>query len=181
MVKFIVTAGFLGVIPFMPGTFGSLPGLLCFRLVHMLSYGLMGVRGVTVGTMLLQLMCVLGAFVAGVRLTNSYIQSREVYDADPKEVVIDEVVGQWLVYVLVAPLSVFEIPQLNGFFVSVVAPFIFFRFFDIFKPWPICWVDKNVDGGLGVMLDDVVAALFAALFYYGFVLFAFDGPKVPGA
>jgi phosphatidylglycerophosphatase A len=41
--------------------------------------------------------------------------------------------------------------------------FILFRFFDILKPWPIGWVDKHVSGGFGIMIDDVVAGVFAFL------------------
>ena len=46
-------------------------------------------------------------------------------------------------------------------YVSVFIGFILFRLFDIFKPWPISWLDKNVGGGLGIMIDDVVAGLAA--------------------
>lgn len=50
---------------------------------------------------------------------------------------------------------------------NVVLGFVLFRLFDIAKPWPISWVDKKVDGGLGIMLDDVLAALMAAACLYG--------------
>ena len=43
----------------------------------------------------------------------------------------------------------------------VIAGFVLFRLFDIFKPWPVSWLDRNVHGGLGIMLDDAVAGLFA--------------------
>ena len=45
----------------------------------------------------------------------------------------------------------------------VVAGFILFRLFDILKPWPISWVDRRVHGGIGIMLDDVIAGVFAAV------------------
>ena len=48
-------------------------------------------------------------------------------------------------------------------------PFVLFRIFDIFKPWPINYIDSNVKGGLGVMLDDVVAAIFASVMHYALV------------
>jgi phosphatidylglycerophosphatase A len=44
---------------------------------------------------------------------------------------------------------------------AVVAGFILFRFFDIIKPWPIKWIDQHVEGGLGIMLDDVLAGIMA--------------------
>ncbi|PIV99166.1 MAG: phosphatidylglycerophosphatase A, partial [Deltaproteobacteria bacterium CG17_big_fil_post_rev_8_21_14_2_50_51_6] len=49
--------------------------------------------------------------------------------------------------------------------------FVLFRIFDIVKPWPISFLDKKVAGGLGIMVDDLVAALFAAICLYGFSLF----------
>lgn len=72
---------------------------------------------------------------------------------DPGDVVIDEVVGMWLV------LLPFAQPSLELFVVA----FILFRLFDIFKPWPISKVEATIPGGLGIMLDDVVAALWALL------------------
>lgn len=64
---------------------------------------------------------------------------------------IDEVVGQWIV-LLVVPLN----PLIY------VGAFVAFRFFDILKPWPTGWVDRNIHGGTGVMLDDVLAGIQGA-------------------
>ncbi|MCQ8117810.1 phosphatidylglycerophosphatase A family protein [Methylomonas rosea] len=55
---------------------------------------------------------------------------------------------------------------------SLLAGFVLFRLFDIVKPWPIKWLDKHVHGGFGIMLDDVVAGIFAALI----MRFWFDFP-----
>jgi phosphatidylglycerophosphatase A len=71
---------------------------------------------------------------------------------DPGAVVIDEVAGQWLV-LLAAP------PDLAVWAIA----FVLFRIFDIGKPWPVGWADRHVHGGLGIMLDDVLAAGYAAL------------------
>lgn len=68
---------------------------------------------------------------------------------DPREVVIDEVAGQWLVLAFVPPEPLF---YLVGFAV--------FRLLDIWKPFPAGWADRNLGGGLGVMADDVLAALY---------------------
>jgi phosphatidylglycerophosphatase A len=46
---------------------------------------------------------------------------------------------------------------------SLILGFVLFRFFDIFKPWPISWLDKKVSGGLGIMIDDIVAGIASAL------------------
>lgn len=71
---------------------------------------------------------------------------------DPKEVVVDEVAGQWLVLA--------AIPADPALF---ALGFVLFRIFDIFKPWPVRWADRQVGGGLGIMLDDLLAALYGAL------------------
>jgi phosphatidylglycerophosphatase A len=77
--------------------------------------------------------------------------SRAKGEDDPKECVIDELAAQWIVCAF-APLS------LLGFFLA----FVLFRLFDIFKPWPINLVEERVPGGLGIMADDVVAAVMAS-------------------
>ena len=74
---------------------------------------------------------------------------------DPGFVVIDEVVGQSLTFVFVSTVM----PSLWMFLIGFVA----FRFFDIVKVWPACYFDKKVQNASGVMLDDVVAGLYASL------------------
>jgi phosphatidylglycerophosphatase A len=71
---------------------------------------------------------------------------------DPQWVVVDEVVGQWLA-LSVVPFS------FSGFALA----FVLFRFFDILKPWPVSWADRHVPGALGIMLDDLLAGLYAAV------------------
>ena len=78
---------------------------------------------------------------------------------DPSLVVIDEVVGQVLAFVFVA-----SVPSTWGMFVM---GFALFRFFDITKIWPACYFDRKVENAYGVMLDDVVAGLYAGLVLYG--------------
>jgi len=53
---------------------------------------------------------------------------------------------------------------------TIIAGFILFRIFDILKPWPIRWIDRQIGGGLGIMLDDVLAAVFAGALLWLFVL-----------
>lgn len=82
---------------------------------------------------------------------------------DPSWVVIDEWVGLMIASLLCSTILDF------------VVAFILFRLFDIWKPWPISWIDKTVHGAHGIMLDDVLAgiislAIFGLLSYYGFVL-----------
>ena len=71
---------------------------------------------------------------------------------DPRPVVIDEIVGQLLALTAV-PLHP----------VPILLSFLLFRFFDIFKPFPANWIDRHLCGGWGIMLDDVVAGLYAWL------------------
>ena len=94
-------------------------------------------------------------FVLGMVYTARYLRQEES-NADPQWIVIDEVVGLWITLAVV-PLS----------FLWYVVGFGLFRFFDIFKPWPIGWVDRNVPGALGIMLDDVIAGLCAAAVLLG--------------
>ena len=71
---------------------------------------------------------------------------------DPGAIVIDEVAGQWLVLVAI-PLDP----------LAYALALLLFRIFDIWKPWPVRWADRHVQGGLGIMLDDLLAAVYAVL------------------
>ena len=75
-----------------------------------------------------------------------------VDQSDPGLVVIDEIVGQ-LIVLSIAPKHP----------LAVVAAFALFRLFDILKPFPVGWLDQHIHGGLGIMLDDVMAGLYALL------------------
>ena len=74
---------------------------------------------------------------------------------DHSSIVIDEVAGMLVTLFFVSHEMV------NYFFA-----FLLFRLFDIWKPWPISWVDKNIKGGIGVLLDDLIAGLFAGVIIY---------------
>ena len=93
------------------------------------------------------------SFIIGCWAANRYQDLTGTHDAS--EVVIDEVCGQWIALSLVALTPV-----------SILAGFVLFRLFDILKPWPIRLADRKVGGGFGVMLDDVLAGLAAAICLY---------------
>jgi len=93
-------------------------------------------------------------FVAGVYLCGA--SSRELGRHDPGNIVWDEMVGYWLTVALL-PMT----------WTWWLAGFAAFRLFDILKPWPIRWLERRVSGGLGIMLDDVLAALYAMLLLAG--------------
>jgi len=81
------------------------------------------------------------------------VAGRQLGVDDHRALVIDEFVGQWIALV----------PALLAPWWMVLAGFVLFRLFDVGKPWPIAWLDRRLKGGLGVMVDDVVAGIFAAV------------------
>ena len=89
-------------------------------------------------------------FILGVWFSHWALQKLE--EKDPQIIVVDEVVGQGLV-LTVTPITP----------VSYLLAFMLFRLFDIYKPWPIYLIDKKMKGALGIMLDDVIAAFYAAV------------------
>jgi phosphatidylglycerophosphatase A len=127
-----------GLLPAMPGSWGSLAALPVAWIIR----SLWGVTGL--------------AIAAGIVLVVGWWAAMTVAKAsaveDPGAVVIDEVAAQWLV-LLPAPLDP----------VAYILAFLIFRIFDIWKPWPVRWVDHCVHGGLGIMLDDLIAAVYAVL------------------
>jgi phosphatidylglycerophosphatase A len=91
-------------------------------------------------------------FVVGVAASNAVVASR---GEDPQLIVIDEVAGMGITLILA-----------SSSWLSLVVGFALFRLFDIWKPWPVRWADRQVKGGLGVMLDDVLAGVYA----FGFLV-----------
>ena len=140
----LVAFGFgSGLAPKAPGTFGSLAALLLFpalALLTPLAYGAV----------------LLVAAVAGVAVCDHAARALGVHDDG--RIVWDEFVGQWLTLLPLVPLTHWG-PSAA---LQVTAGFGLFRLFDVVKPWPIGYLDRKVSGGLGIMLDDVVAGLFAA-------------------
>jgi phosphatidylglycerophosphatase A len=127
-----------GLVPRAPGTAGSLAALLPWWF---------GLRPLDPAW---YLAAVAAAFVVGVWSANWVIARTRI--ADPSVFVWDEFVGLWLALFL-APAG----------WAWVLAGFVLFRVFDIWKPWPVRWADRRLHGGFGAMLDDVFAGLYAAL------------------
>ncbi|MFT6778385.1 MAG: phosphatidylglycerophosphatase A [Paraglaciecola sp.] len=130
----------------MPGTLGTLAALpLVVLLSHFSSFSVY--LTVTI------LVCVLGIWICG-----KTAQDMGVHD--DSSIVWDEVAGM-LITMLAVPLS----------WQTVLVGFMLFRFFDILKPWPISYLDKHVHGGFGIMIDDVLAGLFAmVILHFGLYL-----------
>ncbi len=143
----IATWGGAGLLKPAPGTWGSLAALP-------FAWGLMawlGPIGLAVAAVLV--------FAAGCWATARYAQATGGHD--PSEVVVDEVAGQWLTLLLgLTLLPAAADPWLFA------AGFLLFRAFDIVKPWPIRYAERRVPGALGVMLDDVLAAVYAGVLLY---------------
>lgn len=104
-------------------------------------------------------------FALGCWLSGRYLAEIGAEGGDPQWIVLDEVAGVWLAVSLLDPS-----------WLSYALGFLLFRLFDIWKPLPIGWIDQKVKGGLGVMLDDYVAGLFAALLLYAASLMWWIGP-----
>jgi len=171
-----VTFFWVGKIPFAPGTFGSLcafPLYFILTTIGVLVTG--GVESVASSNLIMYLLMIITVlFFLGVVFSENY--SSLTGRNDPKEVVIDEVVGQ----LLAIAFTMYLMPSIdrnlakfieNNFHIgmqyfTLIFSFILFRIFDIKKPWPIGDIDKNVKGGLGIMLDDLVAAFLSVIFYY---------------
>ena len=92
---------------------------------------------------------VLLASVLGVCICGRAAEKLGVHDHSG--IVWDEFVGLWIALAFLTPTL--------G---SIICGFVLFRFFDILKPWPIGWLDKKMQGGIGIMIDDIVAGIFAA-------------------
>ncbi len=126
-----------GLLPIAPGTWGSALAILLYAQLPQLP-----LVWLIAGLVLLAL---LGVWICG-------LSARRLGVHDHGGIVYDEFVGMWLV-LLVTPWQ----PA------WVLAAFLLFRLFDVWKPWPIRELDHSVPGGLGIMLDDVVAAVYAAV------------------
>ncbi len=138
--KAIVTVLGLGMAPFAPGTFGALGAVLFLYLFNFTNTPLpLGILLVLIGVLTL----------IGVWSTDKLYSE---WGDDPSRVVIDEFIGI-LVSVVMLPLT-----SLN-----IWLAFVLFRFFDILKPLGIRYVDKNLKGGWGVMLDDVLAGVYTCI------------------
>jgi phosphatidylglycerophosphatase A len=124
-----------GLAPKAPGTFGTLAAIPFFLLMQPLPIWA-------------YVSILIVSFIVGVWLCDRTSKDMQVHDHPG--IVWDEFVGYWIT-MLFAPQG----------WVWIVVGFVLFRFFDILKPWPIKWLDEKVHGGFGIMIDDVLAGIFA--------------------
>jgi phosphatidylglycerophosphatase A len=135
-----------GLAPRAPGTAGTLVGVIVYVLLTPVSNWLYW--------LITAVLFVLGIFICG-------YSARRLGVEDPGEVNWDEVVG-YLITMAIMPHALL----VQGGWLWVALGFALFRAFDIFKPWPIRWFDRNIGGGFGIMLDDLIAAIPAAAVLY---------------
>lgn len=130
-----------------PGTVGTLLGVFIF--IPLLLWSELAAWGLLIVSL------ILGSWICG--------RSADIIGVhDHGGIVWDEFAGIWLVLIL--------LPEQT--WIQWLLAFILFRVFDIFKPYPINWADSKVSGGFGIMLDDILAAIYTIaviwLMYYGF-------------
>jgi len=140
----LATAGGVGCAPVAPGTFGSALAVLLFLPIAALGPAAYAIALLTL-------------FAAGVAAAGA--AERIFGGRDDGRIVIDEVVGQLLA---LAPLLLAPSASRLQRLVLIATGFALFRCFDIWKPGPVRWLERHISGGLGVMLDDVAAAVLAA-------------------
>jgi phosphatidylglycerophosphatase A len=135
LIIFFSTGLYAGKMPVAPGTWGALVALPFYWLLSHISFFFQ----------------VLALFpLLGISIWLASEASRIMGDKDPSSVVIDEIIGM-LIALTGAPFSSFYI----------IWAFVLFRIFDIFKPFPIKTVEKKMPGGWGIVMDDVLAGIFA--------------------
>jgi len=146
----LVTMFGLGKIKFMPGTFGSLATIIIlFYLFHSLN--------ISSNTILIGWMII---FIYSFYAVSTHI--KESKNKDPGEIIIDEFLGQSI------PIYLYEIShgttkENDEAIIYYTLFFILFRYFDIIKPFPVSFFDKNFKNSFGVIMDDVCAGLYVVL------------------
>jgi phosphatidylglycerophosphatase A len=135
-----------GLTPVAQGTFGSLAALLPWLLLRNLS-------------MPLYLLVLVVGFAVGVWACD--VAGRALGVDDHRSLVWDEFIGQWIALIPLLIPALLPI-RLSSWWL-LLAGFALFRLFDVWKPWPIRWMDRHLKGGMGMMVDDVVAGIFAAI------------------
>ena len=147
---FIASLGGIGLIPFAPGTFGSIFAWFVFVIMsHFVD-------------MLICTICIV--FIA---IWVCEKASVNLIQKDHKSIVIDELAGMWVALV---PVIYFASDQFERIIYACLA-LVFFRVFDILKPFPISYFDKKYKNGFGIVLDDIIAGIFSGILSVLIVVF----------
>jgi len=143
---FVATCGYLGYVPIAPGTFGSAAGLAVFVAVR------------STGSVTVELATIVVLFAIGIWAGT--VAEHHFGGVDPGPIVLDEVVGM-LITLALLPVNV----------TGAIVGFLVFRLLDVIKPWPSGGFEK-LPGGLGVMADDGMAAIYGNLVMRGLIWLA---------
>lgn len=159
----------VGDIKYAPGTFGSLITFPIFLIINKVM-SILGIQSL-LALASLYLIIILLLFLLANWAINVYITTNK--KDDPSEVVIDEVIGQLIAYMLPFLLTVYYytdfisvmfdssmISIITGL-ILIIAPFLFFRVFDILKIGLVGYIDSHIHGSIGIIMDDVVAGFYA--------------------
>ena len=138
----------VGLLPFAPGTWGSLFGLILFFYTNI--YLSINVQFFYLLLLAIILFAILVCYFATKELSDN--------EKDQKSIVIDELAGVWIAFI---PVS--GIVMMQDFLTYSILAFLAFRVFDIWKPYPIGFIDKKIKNHIGIVLDDLVAGLYAAI------------------
>ena len=151
-----ITFFLIGKVKYAPGTVASLAACILFLLLAN-----------TFDFFIIFLITLMIFFYSFIAINNLF---KEFNSDDPQEIVIDEVVGQMLP-LLAIPIyeTLYPLPNIYYY----VSSFVLFRLFDIWKPYPINYIDNNVKGSFGIMLDDILASFYTILILI--VIFFFLG------
>jgi len=136
--KFVATSGYLGLIPGAPGTYGAILGCILYALLSLF---------VNFDIDIILIVLIIVFTIIG---TIACAEFEEEWGHDPSRVVMDETVGQWITLLFIP----FDLKL-------VIIGLILFRFFDILKPLGIRAIDKNMKHPFSVMLDDILAGIYA--------------------
>jgi phosphatidylglycerophosphatase A len=148
MIRLIGTLFYFGLFPFAPGTVGSILaiiiGIILFKLIGIIYFCI----------------CIFFIFFIGWWVCNKFMLKTK--NKDPSEIIVDELVGQWITLLPVFWFAEKNFESTNIPIFELFLALILFRIFDIIKIGPMKWAD-NLTSGLGVMLDDLFAGILSAL------------------
>ena len=138
------TLFFIGYVKWAPGTFGSFFSLITIIFLHNI---------VNKNEFIILFICIFLMATICIK-----IYSKSVNKHDAKEIIIDEFLGIYLIIICSYDFKIF-----NNEFVKILLILLFFRIFDILKPFPANWIDKNMKNSYGVILDDIVAGIYTII------------------
>ena len=138
------TLFFIGYVKWAPGTIGSLFSLIIIIFLHNI---------VNKNEFIILFICILLMATICIK-----IYSKSVNNHDAKEIIIDEFLGIYLIIICSYDFKIF-----NNEFIKTLLILLFFRIFDILKPFPANWIDKNMKNSYGIILDDIVAGIYTII------------------